>query len=67
VLVCGLVSYGSGQEPVAGSCEQGNKTSGSIKGEEFLNQLNDCHLKKDSAPWSSLQCFTDFFSYDEYF
>jgi hypothetical protein len=31
-----LDSSGSGYEPVAGSCEQGNKPSGSIKGGNFL-------------------------------
>jgi len=30
---CGLDSYGSGQGPVAGSCEHGNELLGSIKGE----------------------------------
>jgi hypothetical protein len=50
---CGLDSSGSGYEPVAGSCEHGNKHSGSIKGGEFLRQLSDCWLfEKDSAPWS---------------
>jgi len=34
---CGLDSYGSGQGPVAGCCEHGNKPSGSIKDEEFLD------------------------------
>jgi hypothetical protein len=33
---CGLDSSGSGQGPVAGSCEQGNEPSGSIKDAEFL-------------------------------
>jgi hypothetical protein len=37
---------------VAVSCENGNETSGPIKGEKFLEQLSDCKLlKKDSAPW----------------
>jgi hypothetical protein len=36
-----------------GSCERGNKPSGSIKGGEFLDCLRDyLLLKKDSAPWS---------------
>jgi hypothetical protein len=40
---------------VAGSCEHGNKPSGSIKGGEFLDFLSDCQLpKKDSVPWSWL-------------
>jgi hypothetical protein len=38
---------------VAGSCEHGNEPSGSIKGEKFLDYLNDCQLfKQDSAPLS---------------
>jgi hypothetical protein len=38
---CGLDSPGSGQSPVAGSCEHGNGPSGSIQGGEFLDQLSD--------------------------
>jgi hypothetical protein len=34
---CGLDWSGSGQEPVAGSCEHGNEPSGSEKGGEFLD------------------------------
>jgi hypothetical protein len=38
---------------VAGFCEHGNKPSGSIKGGEFLYQLNDYEfLKKETAPRS---------------
>jgi len=38
---------------VVSSCENGNETSGSIKGREFLEHLSDYQLlKKDSAPWS---------------
>jgi hypothetical protein len=45
-------SSGSGQGPVAGSCEH-NEASSCIKGREFLDWLSDCQLlKKDSAPWS---------------
>jgi len=34
-----------------GFCEHGNEASGSIKGGEFLDCLNDYkRLKKDSAP-----------------
>jgi len=44
---------GSGQGPMMGSCEHGNKPSGSIKRGEFLDYLSDCWLlKEDSAPWS---------------
>jgi hypothetical protein len=32
---------------VTGSCEHGNETSGSIKGEEFLEQLSDEQFFKD--------------------
>jgi hypothetical protein len=36
-----------------GSCEHGNEPSGSVKGEEFLDELRNCWLlKKDSAPQS---------------
>jgi hypothetical protein len=38
---CGLESSGSGQGPVAGSCEHSNEPLGSIKGEEFLDKLSD--------------------------
>jgi hypothetical protein len=38
---CELGSSGSRQDPVAGSCENGNEPSGSIKGGEFLEQLRD--------------------------
>jgi hypothetical protein len=37
---CGLDSSGTGQGPMAGSCEHVNKPFGSIKGGEFLNLLN---------------------------
>jgi hypothetical protein len=48
-------SSGSGQGPVAGSCEHGNKTSGSIKSADFLDRSSDSWLlKKDPAPWSLL-------------
>jgi len=39
---CGLDSPGSEQGPVAGSCEQGNKPLGSIKGREFLKKMSGC-------------------------
>jgi hypothetical protein len=35
--VCGLDASGSGQGPVAGSCENGNELSGSLKGVEFFD------------------------------
>jgi hypothetical protein len=34
---------------VAGSCERSNETLGAIKGKEFLDQLKDIHLLKDSC------------------
>jgi len=34
---CRLDSSGAGQGPVAGSCEDGNEPSGSIKDGEFLD------------------------------
>jgi hypothetical protein len=43
---------GSGQAPVAGSCEHCSEPSDSIKGREFIDQLSDCELLyKDYAPW----------------
>ena len=51
--VCGLDWAGPGQGQVADACEWGNELSGSIKGGEFLDQLQTSQLlKKDSAPWS---------------
>jgi hypothetical protein len=38
----GLGRSGSGQKQVAGSCECGNKPSGSIKCREFLEKLKTC-------------------------
>jgi hypothetical protein len=36
---CELDSFGSGQEPVAACCEQGNELSGYIKDGNFLTSL----------------------------
>jgi len=37
---------------VAGCCEHGNKTLGSIKGSKFFDWLSDYHLlKKDPVLW----------------
>jgi hypothetical protein len=36
------------------SCKHGNETSGSVNGGDFIDQLNDYWLFKDSALWSSL-------------
>jgi hypothetical protein len=38
---CGLDSSDPGYGPVAGSCEHGNESSGSIKGRKFLDLLSD--------------------------
>ena len=49
----GLDWAGPGQRQVADACECGNEPSGSVKCEEFLDQLQTSQLlKKDSAPWS---------------
>jgi hypothetical protein len=45
-------SSGSGYGLVADFCEHSNEPSGSIKGGEFLDQLSDHKLFRDSAPWS---------------
>jgi hypothetical protein len=37
---------------VVGSCEHGNEPSGSIEGGEFLEQLGEKLLNKNSAPWN---------------
>jgi len=41
VRICGPGPSGSGQGPVASSCERGNELSGFIQGGEFLEQLSD--------------------------
>jgi hypothetical protein len=43
---CGLDSSDSEYGPVAGTCEHGNKPSGSIKDGEFLDYLIDYQLLK---------------------
>jgi hypothetical protein len=49
----GLDSSVSGQGPMVGSCEHGNKLSGSIKFWEILEYLSDWRLLKEgSAPRS---------------
>jgi hypothetical protein len=51
-----LNSTGSGLCRVAMSCEHGNEPSCSIKGGEFIDQLNEYQVfKKDSAPWRVFQ------------
>jgi hypothetical protein len=39
---CGMVTCVSGQGPLAGACEYGNETSGSIKDGELLGYLSNC-------------------------
>jgi hypothetical protein len=39
---------------IVASCEHNNEPLGSIKGGEFLDQMSNCQLLKDSAPRSSL-------------
>jgi hypothetical protein len=46
-----LDSSGSGRVPMAGSSEYINEPLGFIKGEELLDELSDCQLLKDCAPW----------------
>ena len=49
----GLERSGSGEGQVEGTCECGNELSGSIKCDEFLDQLETGQLlEKDSAVWS---------------
>jgi hypothetical protein len=43
---CGLDSSGSRKTLVAGSCEHGNKPSGSLKCWEFLDWRSNCWLLK---------------------
>ena len=51
--VYGLDWAGTGYGQVADACECGNEPSGSVKGGEFLDQLQTSQLlKKDSEPWS---------------
>jgi hypothetical protein len=39
---CGLYSSGSGEGPVAGCCEHGDESSGTIKCGQFIDQLSNC-------------------------
>jgi hypothetical protein len=41
-----LDSTGSGQKPVACSCEHSNEPSDYMKGVQFINQPSDCQLLK---------------------
>jgi hypothetical protein len=55
----GLGSSGTGYGPVAGSYENGNEPSDSIRGGGGgLSKLCDCQLlKNDSVPWSYVLCY----------
>jgi len=54
VRSCGPDASGSRQGPVVGCYEHGNENSGSRKVGEFLDELSDCQLLKESSPWSHL-------------
>jgi hypothetical protein len=46
---------GSEYNTVVGSFEHGNNHSGTITGEEFIDNLSDCQLlKKNSVSWDEL-------------
>lgn len=44
--------------PEAYSCELGDEPSGSIKDEEFRDQLSDCYLLKDAALFPKFKLIT---------
>jgi hypothetical protein len=46
VNVCGLDSYGSGDAPVVGSCENDKRPSGSVRGGEIHNWFSNHQLLK---------------------
>jgi hypothetical protein len=46
MLGCVFDTVGSRQNPVAGRCERGNKSLGSVKDEVFLDQMSDSQLLK---------------------
>jgi hypothetical protein len=48
----GMYLYGSGEGPVAGSCEYGSKISSSIKGREFVDWLSNYQLHNEYVLWS---------------
>jgi hypothetical protein len=59
---CGLDSSGSGQRPMASSCEHSNEPLGLIKDGKILNWLSNYQLlTKDSAQWINIafNCFAD--------
>lgn len=55
VLWCGLDSSGFGRGPQSGSFQHSNRPSGSIRGEEIFDQLDDQQLiKKDCVSCSCM-------------
>jgi hypothetical protein len=53
MIGCGLDPTGLGQEPVTVSRNHGNKIPGSIKDEEFLDDLSDYELiNKLDVSWN---------------
>jgi hypothetical protein len=51
----GLDSSGQDEGPVAGSCEDGNEPSDSIKCSKFLDKLSACQLLNEApATWAWL-------------
>jgi len=48
----GLNRSGAGQGQMAGTCEWGNESLGSIKCGEFLDWLQTGYLLKNSTAWS---------------
>jgi hypothetical protein len=60
-------SSGSGQEQVAGCCENDNELLGSIKYEEFLDQLRICQLFKKSyfRDYVKEECVLKIYSIDK--
>jgi hypothetical protein len=47
----GVDSFDLGQDPMVGSCKNGNGPSGSINKREFPKHLSDCHvLTQTSTP-----------------
>jgi hypothetical protein len=49
-----MISTGSKQGTVVGSCEHSNGPLGSIKDSNFHDQLSNYQLLKDSVKWSQL-------------
>jgi len=61
---CGLDSTVSVEEPLAYLNEVCNKTPGSIKSGDFIDQLKDCDLlRMDSSPWSEFKILSLYSNY----